>query len=274
VALIVMGSAKGAPGVSTSALALSASWPGAVRPVVWEADAGGGDVVHRFPVREEPGLVSLAGALGAEGLSANIVAKHTQLLPGGVPVLAGPSAPGAARRALAALDPYWEGALPGPGGWLVDVGRIDAPAERERAVLAAADAVVLVAEGSMASLTHTSLVADLVGEQHPGVPVLVAVVGPCQFSNSEILEALHVMGCVRLPYDPAGAALLGGRPGRAVPWWRGRVRYPLLEQSARLALALEPYLPAPEVTATEPWPPAAAEAETSLRSYIAQAGSQ
>src|SRR3982074_1468642 len=46
-ALIAIASDKGAPGVTTAALALAAVWP---RPVLLaECDPAGGDLVYRFP---------------------------------------------------------------------------------------------------------------------------------------------------------------------------------------------------------------------------------
>lgn len=273
--MIVMGSAKGAPGVSTSALALAAGWPGELRPVVWEADAAGGDLLHRFPVRAEPGLVSLAGDISPQGLGPEVVVRHTQQLPGGVPVIVGPSAPGAASAAMAALAPHWKQGRSGAAPWIVDVGRIDVPLERELAVLRAADATVLVSEGSMGSLTHTSVIADLLRIE-TAAPVLLVVVGPCRFTDAEILEALPVVACVRLPHDPVGADLLAGMSTPGAPWWRRQVRYPLLAHSVQLAHALETYLP----QFNEPTPlseDVAADSELameqpSLTAYVTQAG--
>ena len=48
-ALIAVAADKGAPGVTTTALALAAVWP---RPVLLaECDPAGGDLVYRFPPR-------------------------------------------------------------------------------------------------------------------------------------------------------------------------------------------------------------------------------
>ncbi len=242
-ALIVTGSAKGAPGVSTTALALAAAWPRGARPVVWEADGDGSDLLHRFPVRADPGLVSLAGALGPEGLVAGLVAEHTQVLPGGVPVVVGPPGAGAARAALSAMADHWKRAGHQAGVWIVDLGRITAPLGPDTTqVLGAADAVVTVSTGDMAALTHTAQLCDQVRELCP-VPVLVAVVGASQFSDGEIVEALRVDGCVRIAHDPATARILtGGRPPLS-PWWRHRPRYPLLEDVSDLAHDLLPRLP-------------------------------
>ena len=64
--LVAVASVKGAPGVTTTALALAAAWPaavdGGVRPVVVEADAAGGDVAARLGLPHAPGLLDVAVA--------------------------------------------------------------------------------------------------------------------------------------------------------------------------------------------------------------------
>jgi hypothetical protein len=91
-ALIVIAADKGAPGVTTTALALAAVWP---RPVLLaECDPAGGDLVYRFPAADgsalDPrrGLLSLAVA-ARRGLQPGQVWEHTQKLSGGLDVLTG-----------------------------------------------------------------------------------------------------------------------------------------------------------------------------------------
>ncbi|PGH46923.1 hypothetical protein CRI70_31210, partial [Streptomyces sp. Ru87] len=66
--LVVLGSVTGAPGVTTTALALAAAWPpdgdGGVRPVVVEADGSGGDLLIRFGLPPSPSLLDVAAAAG------------------------------------------------------------------------------------------------------------------------------------------------------------------------------------------------------------------
>ncbi|MFC1437996.1 hypothetical protein ABUW04_06965 [Streptacidiphilus sp. N1-10] len=272
--MIVMGAAKGAPGVSTSALALAAAWPGSVRPVVWEADASGGDLTARFRLSDEPGLVSLAGSLHARELTAQLVSTHSQVLPGGVPAVVGPQGHSSARAALAALAPCWKNAAPGLAPWIVDLGRADLELGYAPEPLRAADVVVLVSGGSVAALSHLSRLVERVrglGE----VPVVVAVVGQCPFSDAEVREALPVAGCVKLAHDPAAAAMLAGaRPART-PWWRGRTRFPLLEDSARLANLLGPYLPVHHAGPADAVSVAEASGQRpSLSTYLAQGGTR
>ena len=91
-ALIVIAADKGAPGVTTTALALAAVWP---RPVLLaECDPAGGDLVYRFPAADgsalDPrrGLMTLAVA-ARRGLQPRQLWEHTQKLSGGLDVLTG-----------------------------------------------------------------------------------------------------------------------------------------------------------------------------------------
>ena len=91
-ALIAVAADKGAPGVTTTALALAAVWP---RPVLLaECDPAGGDLVYRLPAadggRLDPrrGLLSLAVA-ARRGLQPHQAWEHTQKLSGGLDILTG-----------------------------------------------------------------------------------------------------------------------------------------------------------------------------------------
>ena len=93
-ALIAIASDKGAPGVTTAALALAAVWP---RPVLLaECDPLVGDLVYRFPAvagggHLDPaarGVLSLA-VVARRGMQPQQVWEHVQKLHGGLDVLAG-----------------------------------------------------------------------------------------------------------------------------------------------------------------------------------------
>jgi hypothetical protein len=98
--LVVVVSAKGSPGVSTTCLGLAATWPHGWSPVLVEADASGGDVGIWHGLDAEPGLVGLAAASRRTGRD-DLVWEHTQQLPGGLPVVI---APAGADQASAAVD--------------------------------------------------------------------------------------------------------------------------------------------------------------------------
>src|SRR6201990_669347 len=91
-ALIAIASDKGAPGVTTAALALAAVWP---RPVLLaECDPAGGDLVYRLPAgdggrrAQRRACLSLAVA-ARRGLQPQQTWEHVQKLHGGLDVLTG-----------------------------------------------------------------------------------------------------------------------------------------------------------------------------------------
>ena len=91
-ALIAVAADKGAPGATTTALALAAVWP---RPVLLaECDPAGGDLVYRLPAADggrldqRRGLLSLAVA-ARRGLQPHQAWEHTQKLNGGLDILTG-----------------------------------------------------------------------------------------------------------------------------------------------------------------------------------------
>src|SRR5260370_41902593 len=104
-ALIAIASDKGAPGVTTAALALAAVWP---RPVLLaECDPAGGDLVYRFPavggghLDPRRGALSLA-VVAPRGMQPPQVWEHPQELHGRRDGLAGVThrEPGAGVRPL------------------------------------------------------------------------------------------------------------------------------------------------------------------------------
>ncbi|HEY2550921.1 MAG TPA: hypothetical protein VGI64_10120, partial [Streptosporangiaceae bacterium] len=146
-ALIALAADKGAPGVTTSAVALAAVWP---RPVLLaECDPAGGDVCFWLPAadgrRLDPGRGMLSLAVAARhGLQPAQVWAHTQKLRGGLDVLAGITT----AEQGAGLGSLW-----GPAGAafaglaeadvIADCGRIG-PDGPHYELLAHASAVVLV----------------------------------------------------------------------------------------------------------------------------------
>lgn len=146
-ALIVIAADKGAPGVTTTALALAAVWP---RPVLLaECDPSGGDLIYRFPAADgsalDPrrGLMTLAVA-ARRGLQPRQLWEHTQKLSGGLDVLTGVinAEQGASLGALWGPLGDLFAALPG-GDVIADCGRLGADG-RPYDLLTSASAVLLV----------------------------------------------------------------------------------------------------------------------------------
>ena len=155
--LIAVAADKGAPGVTTTALALAAVWP---RPVLLaECDPAGGDLVYRLPGeggdRLDPrrGLLSLAVAARRDLQPAQLW-THAQKLRGGLDVLLGVTS----AEQGAGLEPLW-----GPVGSLLaglpqadviaDCGRLG-PDGPYYDLLAHAAAVVLVTRPSLGEIVR------------------------------------------------------------------------------------------------------------------------
>ena len=156
-ALIAVAADKGAPGVTTTALALAAVWP---RPVLLaECDPAGGDLVYRLPgAGGEPPRPAARAAQPGRGRAPRAAAaqvwEHAQKLRGGLDVLLGVTS----AEQGAGLDPLW-----GPvGGVLAGLPQADVIADCGRLgpdgpyydLLAHAAAVVLVTRPSLGEVVR------------------------------------------------------------------------------------------------------------------------
>lgn len=181
--LVAVGSVSGAPGVTTTALALAAAWPlevdGGVRPVMVEADASGGDLMIRFELDASPSLLDVAAAC-AQPQPGSLLGAVREL-PCGVRAVS--SVPGRdpcreAVRMLSGVDGrrVLLGDEAARGTVIVDVGRVGPEAEP---LVDAVDEVVLVSRGGAESLTHVAG-AELDKELRAQRLTLM-VVGPCPY---------------------------------------------------------------------------------------------
>lgn len=241
-------SAKGSPGCTTTALALSSSWPEVAphrRVLLAECDPAGGDIASgclRGNLDGSRGLVTLAGQRSPDPLAA----VWEQLLAldddGRRLLLQGPTDP----RQASGLGTAWSALSEAMGGLeqqdppvdvLVDLGRLHTTHEpvvvRQRA-----DLVVLVTRSSLPAVVAARAAAvELKAPTADGRSWRVAclVVGEGQpYSAKEISEAcaLPVIGV--LPYDPVSAATFstGAPAGRRLP------RSPLMRSVRALATSL------------------------------------
>ncbi|GAA2810761.1 hypothetical protein GCM10010441_39270 [Kitasatospora paracochleata] len=239
-ALILVGSAKGAPGASTTALALASVWMR--NSLLVEADENGGDLVFRHadsngaPLNPDKGMLSLAVA-ARRGLSVPALWEHTQQLNGGLDVLVGLAGPEQAApwtglwlnlgRALAAM---------GDTDAIVDIGRIG-PRSSGADLLNSASLVLLVARTHAEDLAAVRDRADTIARRlgAGGAPVGILLVAP-KSEHARAAAGLgqlllgagipaEVLGCIE--EDPDGAAQLAGRKG-------GKVAKSKLLRSTRL----------------------------------------
>ncbi|MFF3517385.1 MinD/ParA family protein [Streptomyces sp. NPDC002573] len=213
---MVVASVTGAPGVTTTALAVAAAWPadagGGVRPVVVEADVSGGDLMIRFGLPAAPSLLDVAAAAGQPYPGSLLGAVRE--LPFGVRAVIAVPGRGPCREAVRLLA--GEGGrrvLLGDdhdgGTVLLDVGRLSGDVEP---LLAAADRMVLVTRGGAESLTHVSA-CGLDAEACAG-RLTLAVVGPCPYPAVEIADTLGIQRVLMVPWDTKSVtAMNNSRPG-------------------------------------------------------------
>lgn len=213
-----MCSVKGSPGVTTACVALAARWPDAEQPVVVETDPAGGDLLARWRLELHPGLVSLAAA-ARRTQEPGLVWRHTQRLPGGLPVVPGPAGARQAHGALTTLTNAREGALrqaADRAGTVViaDCGRIGL-ASPALPVLRTADVMLLLARAHDDALAHVATQWEEAARwSRRSCLVLVGDGYPTAEISAEL--GIEILG--RIPEDPKGAEAWSGQPGvRAAP---------------------------------------------------------
>jgi hypothetical protein len=253
-ALITIAADKGAPGVTTAALALAATWP---RPVLLaECDPAGGDLVYRFPapggghLDPRRGLLSLA-VVARRGMQPRQLWEHAQKLHGGLDVLAGVTNAeqgaglsllwGPIGKALAALP---------EADVIADCGRLGADGPLYD-LLVEATTVLLVTRAEVGDVVRlrdraAAFAAAAERRGRRGFGAEVVVVAEPRKSRAALGEVQHVLGQASVPatvlgglaHDSKGADLLRGE-------WGGSLDRTLLIKSARelagrLAHALPP----------------------------------
>jgi hypothetical protein len=245
--LIGLCSAKGSPGVTVSALALTLTWP---RPVVLaECDPAGGDLAAGFlrEVRlDGRGLARLGASLRRGRLAGDFWGQLVDLAPGKgtamsrlvLPGLAEPGqarawsdvdAPGGStgwRRLARLLADLGQPGLPAGAGYadpgqaidaldvIADCGRLAAP-HAPTEILANADVVVLVARPMLPSVRAAAVgLAELTASAAGLVGLLM--IGDGEYPPSECARQLGVPLIAALPTDPTTAQVLsnGGQAHR------------------------------------------------------------
>ncbi|MCW2947060.1 MAG: hypothetical protein JWR24_3777 [Actinoallomurus sp.] len=238
--LVVLAADKGAPGVTTAAIALSAVWP---RPVLLaECDQAGGDLVYRLPAEDggmlnpARGMLSLA-ATARRGLRAEQVWEHTQRLTGGLDVLVGLAKAEQAQGLTWLWSPLGRAFANLPGADVVaDCGRLGA-GSAVTDLLREASTILLFTRATLEHVAHlreriNSLATELGG--HAAPPIGVAVVADPREYRTSVTEVARIISNAKLPatvlggfaMDPKGAEMLRGQ-------WGGRLDRSLLIRSAR-----------------------------------------
>ena len=227
--LVGLCSAHGSPGVTTTALALAATWTENRRCLLVEADPFGGVISARYGLGDTPGLSSLA-AVARKGLDEEAVWSHVQQLPGGVGVLVGPASADEAHAVLRDVA----GAL---AGWcvtqtdvdvIVDCGRI-APASPTVELLAKADAVLVLTRPFADQLRPAA--HRLASLEASGAAASLLLVGDSPYGPDEVAATLKADVGGVIVWDARTAAVLTGARGAV----RDLRRSPLVRSAATLA---------------------------------------
>jgi hypothetical protein len=242
VGYIAFASAKGSPGVTTTVAALAATWPADRELLVAEVDPAGGDLVVRFDLATEPGLVSLAAA-GRRELGPDTLLAHTQELAGLAHAQVRPRralvAPVSGDQAAAALTAL-RGALAAKlaaldADVLVDCGRLD-PQSPAFEVATKAELLVMVVQPVVAEVHHLAARLVSVGS---ATAVSVLLVGDRPYSVAEVAGAVGANPLGTLPADGRSAAALAGGHVNAA---RALRRSGLLRDAGAIAAGLAEWL--------------------------------
>lgn len=213
--LVVFGSLKGAPGVTTLVTCVAYQWPRHRRLALVEADTDGGTLAPRFGLHPDtPSVVSFA-AQSRHGVSEAEFWSACQRLPDGPPVLVAPGGTSTG-AALEQVDFAEVDRLLGDTDLLVDAGRLRATAPAAR-LRENADFMVVVISPSFESL---AVLLDRATGLSERTPLLAVVSGDGPYPATEIDTALRqttgdrawVLGSVA--GDPRGAAALTADSGR------------------------------------------------------------
>lgn len=223
--LVALCSVKGSPGVTTAAVAMAACWPRGDRPVVVECDPAGGDLLARFRLDQARGLVTLAAAARRRHADPELLWRHVQPLPGGLPVAAGPVGAEQARAALAEItqpdvSPL-RVAADQPGSVVIaDCGRVD-PDSPALPLIAESDVMLLLARARDDQLSHVVLKLSA-ATRWSRQPCFV-LVGNDGYPTSDVSQLLGIKIMARIPHDPHGASVLNGQPGSRASLSRSRI---------------------------------------------------
>jgi hypothetical protein len=223
--------------VTTTALALAATWPEHRRCLLIEADPFGGVIGARYRLGDTPGLSTLA-AVARKGLDEEAVWRNVQRLPGGVAVLVGPASADEAHAVLRDVA----GVL---ADWcttqtnvdvVVDCGRIG-PAAPTVEMLVRADAAMVLTRPSLDQLRPAA--HRLTALKASGVEASLLLVGDSPYGPDEVASTLKAEVGGVIAWDPRTAAVLTGARGAV----RDLRRSPLVRSAATLSDRLANSLP-------------------------------
>lgn len=238
--LIALGSWRGSPGVTTSALALAEAWPQGQDVFVAECDPRGGTLVPRFLMPGPRRLTELAGA-ARHGGHLSLLAQHAAVAPGGAGVLTAPEDGRQLRAALGALlvpGGVLEQAAQDPGTViLADCGRLQPDVPETTTLLGLADMLVLTLRPTAEQVLAVSGSRGQLADLHHDIRLLLVGEGYASEQVSRLLE-MPVLG--RLPLIATGPGRIRERLTR-----RNSLTHAASEISALLSARFPASVPSP-----------------------------
>lgn len=222
-------SAKGSPGVSTTALALCAAVDPAATRLLVELDPSGGSIECWTGPVGEPGLIQLANGL-RRGVGPEALLTHAVAIAAGVWAVLAPAAGALAEATVAASGDRLVPALATvPGTVVVDGGRWSR-SQPTASRLAGCDVVAVVCRPTVAGVEAARWLIDPLAAT-VSAPVVLVLVGDRPYGPEEVADAVGVPVVGALAWDPRGVtALLTAGAGRT--WTRSSIA-----RSARSVLA-------------------------------------
>ncbi len=224
--LVAVGSSRGAPGATTLAMALAASWPTDRSLLIWEADADGGVLAARYGLGDQPGIATLAATARQGRLSRDQLWEHTQQLPGGTPVVVGAESAEQASVILGdvggQLAKWFQDHL--SLDVIADVGRLS-PRSPAVAIAEHADLTLVAARPRLEELRPAA--HRLHALASAGAAVAWVLIGSGPYRPNEVVDAFKIEVAGVIPDDARAADILSaGGSARAL-------RRSLLIRSAR-----------------------------------------
>lgn len=214
--LIALGSWRGSPGVTTSALALAEAWADGRRVYVAECDPRGGTLVARFLLPGTRRLVALAADARNNG-DLVLLEKHAMITKSGVRCLTGPEDGAQLRAALSTLlvpGGVVENAADDAGTVLIaDCGRLESDVPELGVLLLLADLLVIVASPSQEHALSLTGVREQLASLHSNTGILLVGRGSPS-KEIEQLVKLPVLGQLPpIPSEPVARLVDRARSG-------------------------------------------------------------
>ena len=204
-ALVTVCSGKGAPGVTSAALALTAAWP---RPVLLlEVDPSGGDIALRcraaggHELTARPSLLDLAGDVRSAFDADAVLSKSSQQLACGVRVVQGVTSPAQAAGIGGLWPQIAKAARTAQVDVIADVGRLQgAP----RVFIMEATQLVVVGNPTVEHLVHMrEAIREISSHQDVNTVVTPLLVGQPRHAQADCDDLDKVLAAGRVHATPA-----------------------------------------------------------------------